>query len=294
MDLKRMHYFCTIVEQCQISRAAKVLHMAQPPLSQRLKELEEELGTPLFSRKGRTLELTDAGRIFYRRARDVLRAVEASKEEVIRMTSMAGPTLRIGLSPTARTFWLSRFKDLRAQIPDYQIGLVMGDTSYLENLLLAGQLDVAFMQPPTYSENFVIHEFSTSRAVAVIPHGLLHTAPERVSLAELSRYPLLVLRRSVGIGLYEQLLRAMNESGLTPNITLYSSDASLMLDLLNAGFEGIAVIPESETANIGVNYSVASIDIDLPDYKVSLVFRKADHDELLISRLLASWNKKQE
>ena len=62
MDLKRLHYFCTIADQGQISRAARVLHMAQPPLSQRLRELEEELGTPLFLRQGRELQLTDAGR----------------------------------------------------------------------------------------------------------------------------------------------------------------------------------------------------------------------------------------
>ena len=72
-----MHYFCTIAEQGQISRAAKLLHMAQPPLSQRLKELEAELGTPLFERQGRKLLLTEAGTLFYRRARDILRAVEA-------------------------------------------------------------------------------------------------------------------------------------------------------------------------------------------------------------------------
>ncbi|HJW56467.1 MAG TPA: LysR family transcriptional regulator [Burkholderiaceae bacterium] len=289
MDLKRMHYFCTIAEQGQISRAAKILHMAQPPLSQRLRELEEELGAQLLLRKGRTLELTEAGRVFYRRARDILRAVDCSMEEVIRASSLAGAAVRIGLSPTARTLWLSRFNSLRHQFPEHQIGLIMGDSSYLEHLLLTGQLDVAFMQPPVYPENFILHRLATCKTVAVAPFGLLEPAASCLSLTELSRHPLLLLRRSVGVGSYERLLRAMHEAGLTPRVALYSSDASLMLDLLDQGFPGIAVIPESETEKTRSTYSVLPIDVDLPEFQLSLVCRKADHDVALVSRLLTSW-----
>lgn len=60
-----MRYFCTVVEEGQVSRAARRLHMAQPPLSQRLRELEEEIGYPLLERQGRTLRVTDAGQVFY-------------------------------------------------------------------------------------------------------------------------------------------------------------------------------------------------------------------------------------
>jgi LysR family transcriptional regulator, salicylic acid-responsive activator of bsdBCD len=290
MDLKRMHYFCAIAEQGQISRAAKVLHMAQPPLSQRLKELEGELGCQLFSRKGRRLELTDTGKLFYRRARDILRAVEASREEVIRAASMAGPTLRIGLSPTCRTPWLARFKRLQGQFPDCQIGLVVGDSSYLEHLLTAGQLDVAFMQPPLYPEHFIVHRLATCKTVGVAPVGLLEPTARVLSLKDLSRHPLLLLRRSVGVGGYEQLLRAMHEAGLTPDVALYSSDSSLMLDLLAQGFSGIALIPESEAGMVGREYSVLPVATDLPAYQVSLVCRKADYDESAIGRLLAVWD----
>jgi len=284
-----MHYFCTIAEQGQISRAARVLHMAQPPLSQRLRELESELGTELFSRKGRSLELTDAGKLFYRRARDILRAVDASKEEIIRATSQAGPSLRIGLSPTARSLWLSRFKKLHRQFPARQIGLIMGDTSYLEHLLLAGQLDVAFMQPPTYPEDFVVHALTASRNVAVVSASLFEPDISDLSLEDLCRHPLLLMRRSVGVGSYERLLRAMSDAGLKPHVALYSSDPSLMLDLLDEGFTGIAVIPESETWRIRHRFSVLPVDADLPEYQVSLVSRKADHDAQLIDVLLSAW-----
>ncbi len=72
MDVKRLRYFCTIVEQGQISRAARVLHISQPPLSQRLKELEDELGTPLIIREDGQWQITEAGKILYEKANSIL------------------------------------------------------------------------------------------------------------------------------------------------------------------------------------------------------------------------------
>ncbi|QEL64175.1 hypothetical protein OTERR_06990 [Oryzomicrobium terrae] len=289
MDLKRLHYFCTIADQGQISRAARVLHMAQPPLSQRLRELEEELGTPLFLRQGRELQLTDAGRLLYRRARDILRSVDATKEEVIRAATQAGPTLRIGLTPTSRALWLSRFETLRALFQDRQIGLVVGDSSYLEHLLETGQIDAAFMQPPLHPENFRIQRLASSPPVAVLPRRLHGTVPPRLTLADLAPHPLLLLRRSFGVSTYERLLRSFHELGLTPNVALYSSDVSLLLELMRRGFAGIAVVPESEAGDMGEDYWIRPLEADLPDYHLSLVCRSGEQDAALVERLLAFW-----
>lgn len=287
MDLKRMRYFCTIVEQGQISRAARVLHMAQPPLSQRLRELEEEFGYPLFTRQGRALHITEAGRLFYRRARDILRAVDATRDEVIRLAAQSGPTLRIGLSPTCKRFWMSRFDDLRSRFPERLIGLVVGDSSYLEHLLQVGKLDLALMQPPIDAENFVTHRIASCRSVAVSARGLLSPQLRSLSLAELARLPLLLLRRSVGVGSYERLLQAFHEAGLEPDIALYCSDVDVLLELVEKGFSGVAVVPETETGER--DHEIRPIDIDLPDYHHAAVFARANPDEELIRRVLECW-----
>lgn len=289
MDLKRLRYFCTIAEQGQVSRAAAVLHMAQPPLSQRLRELELELGCELFSRKGRVLQLTEAGQLFYRRAREILRSVEEARDEVVRLASQGGPTLRLGLSPTGRNFWLSRFPALRAAFPERQIGLVVGDSSYLEYLLQARQLDAALMQVPSHPENFRIHRLHTCQTVAVVPAGMLGTEPRALSLAELSRHPLLLLRRSIGVGSYERLLKAFQEAGLQPQVALYSSDVEVLLALLQQGFAGIAVVPETETRTLGRDCEVWPIALALPDYELSLVCSGTDPDAATTSLLLQAW-----
>lgn len=282
-----MRYFCTIVEQGQISRAARVLNMAQPPLSQRLRELEDEFGYPLFVREGRALHITDAGQLFYLRARDILRAVDDARDDVIRIATQRGPTLRIGLSPTGKSFWIKHYQNLRLSFPDHLIGVVVGDSSYLEHLLQVGKLDLALMQPPQHAENFVTHGLATSQSVAVSPKGMLPAKLRSLSLAELARHPLLLLRRSVGVGSYERLLQSFHDAGLTANVALYSSDVDVLLELFEQGLSAIAVVPESEA---GANdYEVRPIKVDLPDYHLAAVFASANDE--LIRRALACWQQ---
>lgn len=291
MDLKRMRYFCTVVEQGQVSRAARLLHMAQPPLSQRLRELEEEIGYPLFERQGRTLRVTDAGQVFYRRARDILRAVDATCDEVVRVAAQSGPTLRIGVSPTCRSYWMSHFDALRRRFPGYRIGVVVGDSSTLEALLKSAQLDFALMQPPLDGDDFVSVGMATSRCVGVMRAGLLAPGDELLTLADLGRHPLLLLRRSIGVGSYERLLQAFHEAHIEADVALYCSDVEVLLDLLAQGFAGIAVVPESETANCapGRGFDVRPIAVDLPAYQFALVFRSAERDDTLIERIVGCW-----
>ena len=96
MDLKRLRYFCRVVEQGSISQAAKVLNMAQPPLSKRIQELEEELNVPLFTRQGNRIEPTDAGYFLYRKACEILRQVEDTTRETVAIANKEKFQLRIG------------------------------------------------------------------------------------------------------------------------------------------------------------------------------------------------------
>lgn len=289
MDLKRLHYFCTIVEEGQVSRAARVLNMAQPPLSQRLRELEDEIGYRLFVRKGRSVHVTEAGQLLYQRAREILRSVDEARDEVIRVASQVGPALRIGVSPTCKSHWTAHYQEFLHHFSDRVIGLVVGDSSYLEHLLMSGKLDVALMQPPMQPENFTVCRLSSCKSVAVAPVGLLPAHRDAVSLDELARHRLLLLRRSVGMGSYERLLQLLHEAALNAEVVLHSSDVESLLVLLTQGFQGIAVLPESETGSLGPGFDVRPIGVDLPDYHLSLVVRRIDADDALTARLLAFW-----
>lgn len=95
MDLKRLRYFCRVMEQGSVSRAAKVLNMAQPPLSKRIQELEDELKAPLFIRKGNRIEPTEAGFFLYRKACEILRQVEDTTRETMAIAQKNNPKLHL-------------------------------------------------------------------------------------------------------------------------------------------------------------------------------------------------------
>lgn len=109
MDLKRLKYFfCAVVEQGTISRAARILNIAQPPLSKRLQELEEEVGAPLFLRgTKKKIEPTPAGYHLYRRACEILRRVDDAARETALLARAETRTLRIGLSHLYQNYFES-------------------------------------------------------------------------------------------------------------------------------------------------------------------------------------------
>ena len=82
MDLRTLHYFLTIAQELNITKAAEVLHMAQPPLSRQLQQLEEELGAQLFIRGKRKLELTEEGKLLKKRAKQILDFVDVTRTEI--------------------------------------------------------------------------------------------------------------------------------------------------------------------------------------------------------------------
>ena len=96
MELRTLHYFTTVAEELNITRAAERLNMSQPPLSKQIINLEEELGVRLFTRGKRHLSLTDAGIVFYRRAKQILDLCDMSKEEISSLEGLSG-TIHISL-----------------------------------------------------------------------------------------------------------------------------------------------------------------------------------------------------
>jgi DNA-binding transcriptional LysR family regulator len=288
-----MHYFCTVAEQGQISRAARVLNIAQPPLSQRMYELEEELGCTLFVRGARSLSLTPAGELFHKRAREILRAVEAARDDVVRLSLPSGPAIRVGLSPTCRNHWLRHFTAYQSRLKDRQIGLVVGDSSYLEYLLQTGQLDIALMQPPLHPENFTIREQFRCPTVAVAPRALFKPGIEKLTLEELSHHPLLLLRRSVGIGSYEHLMHHLRNAGLPAEVALYSSDVAILLDLLPQIPNSLAIVPATETEALPEAYGILSLDFELPDHQFSFVCLATPEGHALLDQISTSGNTGQ-
>lgn len=146
MDFRQLKYFVQIAESGNFSRAAEVLRIAQPSLSQQMKHLEEELGVDLLVRHARGVTTTELGQQFYDHARRILQEMDRAKD-VIRSQSL-NPSGRVSVGlPTSACRGLSfpLFKAMAERQPNITLHLVEAMTSYLDDYIQAGRLDVALL-----------------------------------------------------------------------------------------------------------------------------------------------------
>lgn len=247
MDLKRLRYFCTVVEQGSISQASRLLNMAQPPLSKRLQELEEELHVSLFLRQGRRIEPTEAGYFLYKKACAILREVEDTKKETILLANRETRLLRIGLTHLFQSYFKPLILEIHKRNPMAEIGVSVSDSSHLEFLLNNGLIDIALIQRPYQSEGYDCIAFDPIKLVAVVSKRILPEAPTGpMSFLEIGQYPLLLLRRANGAGTYESILDHLRKGGVQPNVLMHISQPGVIIDWLESGVEAVAFLPASE------------------------------------------------
>ena len=146
MDLRAMRYFIAIVDQGSLTRAAEVVCVAQPALSQQLAALEKELGVPLVHRGAKGVKPTEAGRTLYRHARNILRQVEiAGAEARVAGTDVTG-MVAIGLPTTAAAaFGMPLIRAVRARYPQIRLQLFESMSGYISELLDHNRLDFAIL-----------------------------------------------------------------------------------------------------------------------------------------------------
>ena len=154
MDLRGLRYFSVVAEELNFTRAAQRLCMSQPPLSNQIKTLEEELGTPLFLRGGRTLQLTEAGKVLYRRAAQLLDLAERTQEEVSSLAMGLSGTLCLGsvagLAPFLAARWLSGFRE---EYPLVRFEIVNGSSDDIIDQILRGHIELGLIAAPYDDEH---------------------------------------------------------------------------------------------------------------------------------------------
>lgn len=247
MDLKRLRYFCRVVEQGSISQAAKVLNMASPPLSKRIQELEDELQTPLFIRHGNRIEPSEAGFFLYRKACEILRQVEDTARETMEIAQKDRLQFRFGMSHLFQSYFKPLLLALYQSYPAIEINISVTDSSHLEGLLNEGAIDLAFIQRPYRSEGFDYVSFDPVKLVAVINKKCLPRPPESpFDYNALGNLPLVLLHRAKDSGTYEMLIDLFRKAGVNPNVIMHITQPGVILDWLESGLEAATLLPSSE------------------------------------------------
>lgn len=241
MDIKQLKYFLTIVEEGQITSAAKRLHMAQPPLSQQLKNLEDELGVKLIKRGSRRIELTDAGKMLREKAEQIINLTNSTVNEITDFKKGLSGTLSVGTVSSSGTVLLSSsMKNFNKKYPDVKFEIFEGNTFKILDLLSKGIIEIGIVRTPFNSSQFKCVYAETEPMIAVMDKKYdWNKSRKKIKISELKDKPLILYRR------FEQLIyNCCIEENFEPYIFCKNDDARTTVLWANAGL-GIGILPKS-------------------------------------------------
>ena len=246
MDIRQFRYFMAIAEEGQISRAAQRLHIAQPPLSQQLKLMEQELGVQLVERNTRSLALTQAGHALYQRAEQILQMVDSAMREVRDFEQSIHGVLAFG-SPQAIGLQLmpERIRRFHDTYPSVNFQWREGNTFRVLELLDANLIELGIVRLPVPDRNYESMPLMVEPWVAVTRwDNKRHYKHKTIPLSEIGKLPLLLMNRREGIHSHDMVIDELRSIGITPNIVCESDNVLALLSLVEAGM-GITILPQS-------------------------------------------------
>ena len=246
MDLRRLTCFLAVADELNFSRAAQRLHMSQPPLSQQIRLLEQEMGAQLFERSRRAVTLTPAGLLLQEKARQIVE-LHQQAGELCRMAAhgLAG-RLRIAFTASVPLFdaFSAMLRDFRTRYPEVELDLQHMTTGEQIAALTAGQIDIGFMRPsPAFRIPVPIREQTLWRDELMLALPAKQAADSQlVALSALADQPFVLHPSVLGGGLHEHILALCSEAGFVPRIAQPARETSTMLALVAAGL-GLSIVP---------------------------------------------------
>jgi DNA-binding transcriptional LysR family regulator len=246
MDLRQMRYFATVARERNFTRAAEILHIAQPPLSRQIQLLEEELGVQLIERSTRPLKLTEAGRLFYEQALQVLGRVEQMRAATRRVGLNQNSVLSIGFVASTLYGGLpSLVRKLRHAAPDLDIQLIEMVSTLQIPALMEGRIDIGFGRLRHSDPNVLGTVLREERLIVAAPHDTplgLDSTP--LPVAALDGQKLIVYPKEPRPSYADQVLNILHRHDVRPGEVHEVREIQTALGLVAADY-GLCIIPAS-------------------------------------------------
>lgn len=282
MELRTLRAFVEVVRQGGFSQAAKVVFATQSTVSKAVKQLEDELGVPLLDRIGHRSQLTAAGEIVYRRALKMLAERDDLLAELDDLQGLRRGTLRLGLPPIgSSTLFAPLFAIYRARYPRIDIRLVEHGSDRLEEILRAGEIELAASLLPV-SEDFDWQELRRDPLVALLASGHPLAQRESVTLLDLRQVPFLLFE--AGFALNRILLDACRRHGFEPTIAAQSSQIDFLVELADTGV-GVAFLPRMIAAQRFGSVTRVLLAEPQTDWDFAMIWRRGAY----LSQAARAW-----
>ena len=243
LELRHLRYFVAVAEELHFSRAAKRLHMAQPPLSQQIRKLEQHIGHPLFTRNSRTVTLTQAGEALLERSRYILRRLDDDLETVRRVGRGEIGTLTVGFIGSAMlTVLPALISSYRKRFEKVDLRLRELTTSSLVEAIRQGAVDLGFLRDAGPTEGLVVENMLAERFVIALAKRHRLAGRKKISLADLKEEPLILFARELGPLAWDKTIALCETSGIRPAIVQDAPEWLTVLRLVSSGL-GFSIAP---------------------------------------------------
>jgi DNA-binding transcriptional LysR family regulator len=267
MDLKRLRYFTTVARLGSFTAAAAALHMAQPPLSQRIQELEAELGAALFNREQRPLALTAAGRLLYEQAVQILQQADAMVASMRRLVTNQPATFTFGVVPANFHGNLAAIiRQFRQALPRLDIRILEMNSIEQGHALLDGRIDAGISRIEIAVDGVERIVLRDEPMIAALPFDHpLALREEGLTLEALKDEPFLVYNSAPRPSLADYVLAQVQRRGIVLSNMLEVDQYDTALIMIAAGC-GVSIVPAAArmVAATGVAYRTLAEAITCP------------------------------
>nr|WP_315467198.1 LysR family transcriptional regulator [uncultured Undibacterium sp.] len=286
IELRQLRYFVAVAEELHFGRAAQKLHMTQPPLSQAIQGLEAELGTALFHRTTRQIQLSAAGIVLLPEAKRLLAQAELLPAMAQRAAAGAIGQLRLAFVSIADYSILPpALRRFRQHYHSVKIELHEATSDRQLDLLENDEIDLAILIPPIPDRLTTLLNYRKIRSenlIMALPDGL-DSRPMAEQLSTYKDLPLILFPRKIAPALHDTILGCFREAGLTPVIAQEAKQMQTIIALVSANM-GMALVPES-VANLqraGVHYQTLELSKSMQNcVELGIAWRRDTHSPVI-------------
>jgi LysR family transcriptional regulator, nitrogen assimilation regulatory protein len=246
MQYRHLHYFVSVVDAGSFSRAASIIHVAQPALSQQIAQLEEQLGVSLLLRSARGVRPTAAGEVLYREASSILQRLQQLPGIVRSGTGSAEGLVRLGMSSTVLATAPAHFmEECKTTLPNVALRMAVSDSPTIKRRVAAHELDLGLVLEDDLAPTFARKPLFRQRLFLVRDRASSKGGP--VQLAALAAIPLILpptpnMTRTA-------LDRAFSAANLSPNVVMEADVVANIIAAVRAGVGG-SVLPKGDLSDI--------------------------------------------
>ena len=286
MELRQLKYFIAVAEELHFGRAAQRVHIAQPPLSQQIKRLEEELEVRLFERTSRKVALTPEGTAFLVVATDLVGRLEEGVERIRSMARGEEGLLRVGfIGPASLSRLPLAIRGFRESNPRIRLEFSARATSEQLPLLRTDRLDVIFVRLFGHdTEGLESMIFLREPYVLALPQGHALAKRDRLDMTDLKGVPMIFNQRVAQPALYRSLMGSFHKAGFMPEVIQEVNTEQATVALVATGL-GVALVPKSSATDHRAGVVFRPLDGDLPWWEISALWKRRRETPLLLKFL---------